>query len=144
MNEITRKPLVENTPTIGVTYDKYGHCVLCHKYLIVEKIVNGKAIEMFSGQHDQEEYFLNSGSRMKVTICKTCKVKDFPSKTDDIMKSVIKGWQVEINHLDWPEEKKKAHMERYNKKKILFKTSGLSNDVINRKFKEFKKNEIGE
>lgn len=134
-------PLVDNTPTIDVTYDKYGHCVLCHKYLIVEKIADGEVVKMFSGEHDEDEYMMNDGARIRITICKKCKCKNYEGKMDDITKSIIKGWQVEVNHLDWPEERKKSHMERYKSKKLIFKTSGISNDVVLKKYKNYIQND---
>ena len=60
-----------------------------------------------------------------------------------IMKSVIKGWEIEVDHLEqWDEEKKKSYMKIYNKKKILMRSEKKSDEEINKRFKEHKKAKV--
>ena len=99
--------------------DKFGHCLKCGKNLITEKIIEGVVKKVTLPDYDQIQFLLDDGSKMRVAICKPCKAivkeKDYPV----LMKSVIAGWQREVNSLDhWDKAKKVAHMKVYKKKKI--------------------------
>ena len=78
--------------------DKFGHCVICHRYLLTRKVVDGKIVDMFLPIYDETFFLLNNGSQMQVTICKPCKqitnLSD-PIVHDNIMRAVQKGWILE-------------------------------------------------
>ena len=134
------KPLVPHTPTIDIDYDKYGHCVFCHRYLIIERIIDGKIVEVNHPDYYEEEFLLNDGSRMRVAICRPCHSKITDKDHKDIMASVIKGWVTEVQYLkNWTEKRRKDYIDRYSKKTILFVSKGLSADVVDRKFKKYMK-----
>lgn len=120
--------------------DKYGHCVLCHTNLIIERVADMKVINMFSPDYDQTEFLLDDGTRMKVCICKPCKknidLKDVGVQ-EKVMEAVINGWNLEVKGMvadqkrpDWTEEKGKQYMDTYRVKKILYHSDGMSSHAI--------------
>lgn len=120
--------------------DKFGHCAMCHKNLINERISDMKVIQMFTPEHAETEVLLNDGSRMRVCICKSCKENvdlTKPAIQRMIMNCVKEGWKLEIHGLaddpkrpDWTQERANNHMELYNKKEIYCISDGLSDHVI--------------
>ena len=103
-------------------YDKYGHCVLCHRNLILEQVIDQKVQKRFHVDREETEFKLDDGSKMRVCICRPCKHELTEEKYKKVMDSVIKGWQVEVSSLDWAKEKKEKHMEVYSKRKIVENT----------------------
>ena len=103
----------------GVNWDKYGHCCLCHKNMIIEQVIDGKVQIRFTPDKDETQYLLNDGSKMRVSICKSCKKgltdKDFTG----IMASVMRGWEEEVKTLKWTKKKKRDYLNRYSKLKIV-------------------------
>lgn len=102
--------------------DKLGHCVKCGKNLIVDRNIKGILKKWILPDYDQIKVELNDSSKMRIVICKPCKAilkdKDYPT----LMKSVIAGWQKEVDHIKhWDIKKKKDHMKIYKKKKIKHK-----------------------
>lgn len=105
------------------TKDRFGACVICHKDMIVERVVDGKVINMFSPEKDETIFNLDDGSIMPVSICKTCKNSvnlDDPKLHDKIMNSVVEGWQYQVDQFvsddkrpDWTQEKADLYMEEY-------------------------------
>jgi hypothetical protein len=88
----------------------------------------------------EEEYLLNTGSRMRVAICKDCKVglKDDDQEKIRIMDCVFKGWEQELkNYSHWSEEKKKNHLEKYSKKKIVARTGNKGKDFLQKELNKF-------
>ena len=69
------KPLVRHPLSLKVNYDLYGHCVLCHDYLLFEEVINGKVTLRFSPRKTETEFLLDDGSRMRVSMCIECKNK---------------------------------------------------------------------
>lgn len=123
-----------------IDYDKFCHCVLCHKHLITERVVGNHIEKVFTPDKDETIFLLDDGSQMRVTICKKCKDGLTDKEYDKVMKSVIKGWQKEMDMLPhWSKQKKKDYMDRYSKKKILCKTEGLDDEIVKKKYKESKK-----
>ena len=123
--------------------DKYGHCSKCHKNMIVERVVDGKVVVMFTPEHDETEFLLRDGSKMRVCLCKACKNSldlDEPKIQKDIMGCVINGWQLEVDTLvrdekrpDWDSERGKKHMNRYKNLTINCHSSQLAPHVIEEK-----------
>lgn len=120
--------------------DRYGHCCKCHRNLIVERVSDGKVIHMFTPDKEETEFLLDDGSRMRVCVCKQCKMTiDFnDEKTcDNIMEAVVNGWKVEVDTLvadekrpEWDTERARSHMKVYGKKKILFHSENTENHVV--------------
>lgn len=136
---MTQKPLVPHTPTIDIDYDKYGHCVKCHRYLMVEKIIDQKIQLVNTPEYDEEEYLLDNGSRMRVATCKKCKAEITTDDESDIMKCVIKGWKIESDYLPhWTDKQRKDYMDEYGKRKIVCKAKGKDNDHLEKALKEYK------
>ena len=82
-----------------IDYDKYGHCVLCHKKMIVERVVGEEVVRMFTPEKKRIEFLLNDGSSMGVSICKWCDEKLNPNDFNKVMGSVYKGWEIETEGL---------------------------------------------
>ena len=110
-----------------IDYDCYGHCVLCHKELLKSTVIDGKAVTYFSGEKSEMQLPLNDGSKLLVTICFSCKDSYLPERDNSrIMKSVIKGWDIETNKLvedktkpHWDQDKKESYMREYSTKEIV-------------------------
>jgi len=103
--------------------DKLGHCVQCGKNLITEKVVNtqhGMEVKrVFVPDYSEETFLLDDESKMRVVMCKPCKMGYDEKDNKKVMKSVIAGWQKEVDELEtWDKEKKDKHMKVYKKKKI--------------------------
>ena len=120
--------------------DKYGHCAICHNNLMVERVSDGKVINMFTPDKDETEFLLDDGSRMRISICRPCKLTiDFNDKKviDNIMEAVINGWQLEVDTLvadekrpEWTPERAKNHMKVYKEKNILFHSENSEHHVV--------------
>jgi hypothetical protein len=128
---------------MGVTYDKYGHCVLCHKDMIYEQVIGQKVTKRFSVDYDETEYLLDDNSRMRVAICKPCKEGITEKDNDKIMKSVQEGWEEEVKTLPWKEEKKKAYLDRYGKLEIVCFSGGIPEDILKEKHTDYMKKKEG-
>jgi len=99
--------------------DRFGHCIMCGKNMIIEKVVGTEVKKVTTPDYDQVQFLLDDGSKMRVVTCKPCKagMKDKDHKT--IMKSVIAGWQREVDGLEhWEKKKKEKHMKKYKRRKI--------------------------
>ena len=126
--------------------DKYGHCVKCHKFMIVEEVIEGKVQTRFSPQYDESYYLLDDGSQMKVAICKKCKSTVTKFDNDYIMNCVIAGWLLEVKAMKkWDDFKKRDHMAKYSKKRIVCRADNVPDDLLRKELKKFKakKDKIG-
>ena len=122
-----------------IDFDQFGHCVVCHKNMVVKKVVSGKVIDFFLPEYSETEYLLNDGSKMRVAICNDCKVNLNPEHNDKVMDCVKKGWQVEVDSFEhWTKEKKQAHMEVYLKKDIVARSEGHKQEYLDRQLEEYK------
>ena len=111
-----------------IDYDKFGHCIKCHRNLIVEQIIDQKPTKRFLPDYSEKEYVLDDGSRMRVAVCKQCKETLTDKDTPYIMKTVIAGWKKELETLHhWTEEKKEKYMDKYGKLKIVKESDGSHN-----------------
>lgn len=143
------KPLVKPTPTIDIDYDKYGHCVKCHKDMLTQKVVTGEdgrlTIEdMFTADQTTSQVLLDDGSKATIMLCKSCKESLVDSDYPKIMKCIIKGWEMEINEMVeqdkfklWDEKRKKDHMKRYGKRKIIGGIERQPADVVDKMYKKY-------
>lgn len=126
--------------------DRFGHCVVCHKNMLYHRIVDGKEIQMFKPDHGHTEFLLDNGSRMRVCICNSCKENvdlSKPSIQEMVMKTVVRGWQLEVNSLvadesrpDWDIERGEKYMEDYSKLNIDCHSDGISNHVVDERKKK--------
>lgn len=111
-------------PNQTIDYDLYGHCVICHKNMIIEQAIDGKIQKRYTPDYTEREFILNDGSIMRVAMCLKDAESDIDSK--NIMKCVINGWERETAEMvksplfpHWTEEKKNIYMEEYSKKEIV-------------------------
>ena len=120
-------------------FDKYGHCVMCHKNMLIEQSIDGRVQQRFTTDYSETEYLLDDGSKMRVAICIDCK-KDLTDKDiPKIMDCVKKGWEVEVKDLKhWSEERKKAHLDKYFKREIVAHSENIPDDTLALKLKEYK------
>lgn len=126
----------ENTDKI----DRFGCCCLCHRCMLTEKVIDGKVQTVFLSDMADTEFLLNDGSRMRITICKSCKNSmdlENPKVHDYIMQAVIKGWDLETKSWvadeskpDWTQDRYVKHMERYSKLSIDCYSEGVPGHVI--------------
>lgn len=112
---------------MSMSADKYGHCCLCHSNLIVPQIVGGKQIMTFTADFDQTEFVISNKTRLVVCICKPCKAGNDLSSSkihNNIMKSVIAGWDMEMG------DNKRQPLD-YSNLTILFHSEGIDDYVRN-------------
>jgi hypothetical protein len=86
--------------------------------MVQEVAVNGKIETRFTPDFAETEVRLNDGSRMRICTCDECKQKINAKQMPEIMAKVQKGWQMEVEKLDWTQEKKQKHLDKYNELKI--------------------------
>lgn len=120
---------------MSINYDVYGHCVKCHKKLLHERTVDAEIKLLFNGDTRKMELELEDGTLLIITICENCQQNLVEKDYKYILKSVIRGWEVETDmlvaskkkqHSHWTKEKKKKYMDRY--RKIKFKNHGEVNN----------------
>jgi hypothetical protein len=130
-------------------FDKFGHCVVCHQNMLIEQVVDGKVIKRFTADYDETQFLLNTGSRMRVAICKKCKEGLTEDDNERIMKCVLRGWDVETDELvkdkkkpNWTKEKKDAYMYRQAQLEIVTNSDGMPVDIMEKKLKKYKEDKI--
>lgn len=105
--------------------DKFGNCVLCHRNLVKNVVVNNKLQGVFDADKDQIFVKFNNGSCGHIAICKPCKSNTDVSADENraaIMEQVHIGWTLEMNHMDenadkfqgWNSDKRKLMQDYYN------------------------------
>lgn len=111
---------------MAIDYDRFGHCVLCHDNLMVERLIDRQRVLSLGGRATDMNVTLNDGSIMRVTICLSCKADYTVRDAKRLMKSVIKGWERECEELVADETKphldaawKSRHMKIYATKEIV-------------------------
>ena len=132
-----------------VNYDKFGHCVRCHKKMVVEQAVNTvhgfEMLRRLTPDYRETEYVLDDGSKMRVAICKDCldTLKYDDETNQEVMDCVIAGWEVETDLLvadekkkAWTMERKKKYMDKYRKLKIIGNKGKESEAVLQKKLKK--------
>lgn len=130
-----------------IDHDKHGHCCKCHKNMLTEQVIDGKLQRRFLPDYDEVEYILNTGSRMRVAVCRKCKADLGPEDYEYMMDCVYKGWEHETNELVrigfkgrvglWTEEFRNKHLAQQRKLKIVTRVDNISDNAANRKFKAF-------
>lgn len=120
--------------------DRFGHCAVCHRNMITEKVIDGRVQQVFKPEHGHAEFLLNNGSRMRVCMCLSCREKvnlDSEKVHGYIMDAVIKGWQLEVDalvadekHPEWTEERGREHMEKYSSLEIDCYSDGLATHLL--------------
>lgn len=129
--------------------DRYGHCCVCCRNLITQRVVDGKVIEMFTPEHGHTDFLLDNGSIMKVCMCSICKntydLKD-PEIHKEIMAAVMKGWELETDVMvadknlpEWTEQSQKVYLDRMGKLNIDCHSDSLSEIAVQDRAKELTK-----
>ncbi len=119
--------------------DKFGHCVVCHQNMLIEKVIDNKVVRVLKPIYEETEYLLDDGSTMNVAICRFCKNELTEKDNDYVMKCVKRGWELELEMLnDWSEAKKKDYLDRYSKKEIVANSEGMVSDIKSRKLQEYR------
>ena len=128
---------------MSIDYDKFGHCVNCHKDMIFEQVVDSKVVKRFTADKTEKQFVLNDGSKINVCICKKCKAIE--GNESYIMGCLIKGWEVETDELvkdelkeNWDKSTKKKYMDRMNKLKIISTAEGKDKYTIEQEIKRYK------
>jgi len=109
--------------------DKFGNCVVCHRNLIRNIVINGKVEGVWHPDKDEAYMKLNQGSLMPISICRPCKKStdlNDPTVHNNIMEAVNNGWLLEIDHMkrnpdqfkDFTPEKEQALKDMYSKLSI--------------------------
>lgn len=125
-------------------YDCFGHCVKCHKNMLIEQVVDGELIQRFTPDYSEEEFLLDNGSRMRVVICKDCQKSLTENDYNKIMQCVINGWKKEIeNNPDkWDRDKKKKYQDDYFILKIVTKSQYKTEDELKLILKQHKDKKV--
>ena len=105
-----------------IDYDKYGHCCLCHKDMLIDQVIDGRVQKRFTADYTEKEYLLDDGTKMRVALCIDC-AETADDNTKKIMQSVVRGWEEEVNEFKhWDKEKKDNYLRRYSTLKIVGST----------------------
>ena len=123
---------------MSIDYDKYGYCVLCHRNLRYEQVINDKVMMRFDTDYDETEYLLDDGSKMRVAICKPCKANLTEENNAEVMTSVKSGWEEEVKVLPWSDAKKKDYLDTYKQKEIVCFSDGVPDDVLTKAHIDYK------
>lgn len=116
--------------------DELIKCYLCHKPLLVEKVIEGKLQKVIHPEHVITQFYLNNNSRMNVTLCMSCKNMQIenPIIQDRIMKNIINGWQKEQDELlrqgRITKNYAESTMDYHKSLKILFKSENMDDYQI--------------
>jgi hypothetical protein len=120
-------------------FDKFGHCCVCHKCMIIEQVIDQKVQKRLTPEYQETEYFLSNGSRMRVAICETCKNNLSKHHEEQIMTCVQRGWEEETKNLPgWSEERRSKYLNRQSKLEIVCSSDKVPDDVLLGKLKDFK------
>lgn len=124
-------------------YDKFGHCIYCHKNMLIEQVIDKEVQTRFTPDYDEVQVILNTGSKTRVAICKQCKEKEEYKDYKTIMKTVFNGWKVESDELvkddkktKWTKERQKEYLDRQAKLEIVTTTHGKPDYALDKKVKE--------
>jgi predicted molibdopterin-dependent oxidoreductase YjgC len=120
-------------------FDKFGHCILCSKCLLIEQVIGGRVERRFTAEHDEVEVLLDDGSRMRICTCRKCKKEMGKKDYNKIMEKVRNGWHREIDDLRWDAEKKKKYFDRYGSLQIVTKSDSKPDDILDRALVAHKK-----
>ena len=123
---------------MGIEFDKYGYCVLCHRNLRYEQVINDKVMMRFDTDYDETEYLLDDGSKMRVAICKPCKAGLTDEHNTKVMDSVKAGWVEEVKTLPWSEEKKQNYIDTYSQREIVCVSDNVPDDVLKQAHLDYK------
>lgn len=125
-------------------WDQYGHCVQCHKNLIIEAAIDGRVQQRWSVDADETQFLLSDGSRMRVCICKDCKGKLTEADNSKIMKCVLKGWEREIDIMvldpkkpEWDKQSKEKYMANYSRKEIITNSEDIKDPELEVHIKKY-------
>lgn len=128
-----------------VDYDLYGHCVLCHNYMMDEVTIDGQRILKKKGEFRESLYLLDTGATMRVAMCVHCqnKLNDSDEEKQEIMDCVIRGWDIESDDLvssnekpRWDKEHKDKYMELQRSKSILLRADTLTSVGVQERYNE--------
>lgn len=99
-------------------YDKFGHCTICSKNLVSEVAINGKIESRFTPDFNEVKLILSDNSKMRVCMCSECKNNFSQDKYVGVMNKVKKAWEMEVDKLNWDDQRKSSHIERMNQLSI--------------------------
>ena len=108
--------------------------------MIITQIIDNVPTKRFSIDYGEVEYILDNGSKMRVAICKNCKVDLKDKDTKEVMECVKRGWKKELESLhNWSEDKKADYIQRYDKLSIIGKTiADVETETLEEKLKGVK------
>ena len=120
--------------------DRFGHCVKCHKKMMIEAVIGGKIHRRFLPDYTNTLFLLDDGSRMKVAICKGCKNGLKPEDYPYVMDCVLNGWKEEVKGLrHWSKERKENYIDKYSKREIVTNADNKPQDRLAEDLANFKK-----
>ena len=125
-----------------IDFDKFGHCVKCHRDLRIEQIIDGKPEMRFSPDYSETEYLLDNGSKMRVAVCKQCKETLTQEDHPVIMDCVVKGWKIEVDALPWSADKKETYLDNYSQLNIVCPSEGVTSDQLKNTLDNFNNSKI--
>jgi hypothetical protein len=119
--------------------DVFGHCIMCGCKMIEDKMINGMMQRVFTAQRSEATYLLDTGSQMRVAMCKKDVEALDGTETEYVMGAVKRGWQHELEtYSPWSQDQKDKYMEKYGKLEIVIRSDNKSSSAVDRHFKEYK------
>lgn len=117
--------------------DKFGCCVICHRNLVINKVIGGKVQGTWHPDKDDAYMKLNQGSLMPISICKPCKNNidlTNPDTHTQIMEAVNNGWELEINYMkEHPEQFKDFTIDKEKSLRDMYSSLNITGYEHNHK-----------
>ena len=128
--------------------DRYGHCIFCHRNLIVQRVIDNKVTFIFLPDKDSTQFLLDDGSKCDVCICKTCK-KDIDFSDDkvkeQVMEAIINGWEKEVadsvadeSKKKWTPEFGKQYLDTYRQRKIILHSDSVDKVFLEKRIRKIR------
>ena len=128
------------------TYDVFGHCVKCHKNMLIWQIIDNVPVNRFKPDYSETTFLLDNGTKMRVAICKSCKENLNEGDNKEIMRSVVDGWKHEVETYvkqgKWDEDKKNNYLRDYQDLAIVTNADNKDKNRLDFEFNEYKERKI--
>lgn len=102
-------------------HDKIGFCALCHSAVGEWIDVSGHTILKWLPIRRECLFKLSNNSILHASLCSNCDDRINAEHFSDLMNSIIRGWEKELEVSTMPAESKADYINRYYQLKIMEK-----------------------
>jgi hypothetical protein len=129
----------------NIDYDFPGLCAKCHTEIAEFRgsHPNGTPIiSRLKPEYTTTTMQLNDGSSIRISLCSECKFSLAGTHCQEIMESVINGWQSEVERANWDDKELIGYMRTYCKKHITGRKDVHWGEKEKKKIKKPRKEKI--